>query len=236
MRRLTLVTVTISTLTWAQTPGMRPLPDASNYPVHDHLPGATMAAGAVSSARLKAVFGSNIYKGYIVIEVAVFPDPNEHLALSQRDFVLKIGETGELLRPSAPSTIAFAIDEKNHPSRTVDMRPQVDMTVRGTIGYDSAGTYNPSSGKRQGTVYAGSEVDVATGARRPTQARANSGPRVGDMVTELEARALPETTVSQPVAGYLYFIPPKKKPNGNYNLDYSIDAGRLKLSVPPPAH
>jgi hypothetical protein len=46
---------------------------------------------------------------------------------------------------------------------------------------------------------------------------------------------LPEATISRPVAGYLYFIPPKKKASGTYNLDYSNDSGRLKLAVPPPS-
>jgi hypothetical protein len=235
MKRATLLTVVL-TAAWAQTPGMRPRSDASSYPVHDHVPGATIAAVALTSAQVKTAFGSDTYKGYIVIEVAVYPDTGT-LNLSPKDFMLKIGETGELLRPSAPSTIALSIDEKNNPTHAPDVRRPVDVTTRTTIGYDSAGTYNPNTGKRQGVVYAGTEVDVAPGGSTPTpQPRANPGPRFDDMEAELNAKALPEANVSRPVAGYLYFIPPRKKANGIYNLDYSSDAGRVKLAVPPPSH
>jgi len=55
------------------------------------------------------------------------------------------------------------------------------------------------------------------------------------MEAELSVKALPEANVTRPVAGYLYFIPPKKKEHGNYTLDYSSDAGRMKLALPPPS-
>jgi hypothetical protein len=235
MRRYTLLIVML-TAAWAQTPGMRPRPDANSYPAHDHLPGATIAAVALSPAQVRTAFGSDTYKGYIVLEVAVFPDPNESVNLSPKDFMLKIGEVGELLRPSSPSTIALSIDEKNNPTHPPEVRRPVDVTTRSTIGYDSAGTYNPNTGKRQGAVYAGTEVDVAPGGSTPAPPRANRGPRFDDMEAELNARALPEATISRPVAGYLYFIPPRKKASGTYNLDYSSDSGRLKLAVPPPSH
>jgi hypothetical protein len=234
MGRYTLLTVMLAAA-WAQTPGMRPRPDAKDYPAHDHAPGATIAAVALSQAQVKTAFGSDTYKGYIVMEVAVYPDPNESVNLSPKDFMLKIGEGGELLRPSAPSTIALSIDEKNNPTRPPEIRRPVDVTTRSTIGYES-GVYNPNTGKRQGVVYTGTEVDVAPGGSTPVPPRANRGPRFDDMEAELNARALPEASVSRPVAGYLYFIPPKKKGGGAYNLDYSGDAGRLKLAVPPPSH
>jgi hypothetical protein len=240
MKRATLFAAMIATA-WAQTSSMRPRPDANDYPANGHVPGATIAAVALSPAQVKTAFGSDTYKGYIVLEVAVYPDPNERVLLSPKDFMLKIGEVGELLRPSAPATIALSIEEKNNPTRSQDISRPVDVTTRTTIGYDSAGTYNPNTGKRQGAVYAGSEVDVAPAGRNtPSRPRANRGPRFDDMEAELNARALPEETASRPVAGYLYFIPPhkkanEKKANGNYNLDYSSDIGRLKLALPPPA-
>jgi hypothetical protein len=228
MKRFALLTVVMATA-WAQSPG--------NYPVTSHVPGAMMAAKALSPAQVKTAFGSDTYKGYIVIEVAVFPDAGASFDLSPRDFLLRIGESGELLRPSAPSTIALAIDEKNNPTHPPDVRRPVDVTTRTTIGYDSAGAYNPNTGKRQAVIYTGTEVDVAPGGSTPARPpRASKGPSFDSMEAELSAKALPETSVSRPVAGYLYFIPPKKKATGMYNLDYSNDAGsRLRLAVPPPS-
>jgi len=94
----------ILSMAWAQSPGMRPRPDANSYPIHGRVSGATIAAVALSSAQVNTAFGSDTYKGYIVIEVSVFPEPNERLSLSPKDFMVRIGDGGELLRPAAPST------------------------------------------------------------------------------------------------------------------------------------
>ncbi len=123
MGRYTLLTVMLAAA-WAQTPGMRPRPDAKEYPAHDHIPGATIAAVALSPAQVKTAFGSDTYKGYIVMEIAVYPDPNETVNLSPKDFMLRIGESGELLRPSAPSTIALSIDEKNNPTHPPEIHKE----------------------------------------------------------------------------------------------------------------
>ena len=149
--------------------------------------------------------------------------------------MLKLGSTGDFLRPAAPSTIALSIDEKNNPSQSPTVQKPVDVATTTTIGYSSAGAYNPSTGKRQGVVYTESEVAVAPGGsmgRNPSPPSGNKGRSFDDMEAALSAKALPETTASQPIAGYLYFIPAKKKAAGPYELDYSSDAGHVKLSIP----
>jgi hypothetical protein len=223
---------------WAQSPGVRPRADANSYPATVHVPGATIAAAALSADQVKSAFGTDTYKNYIVLEVAFFPDPNETVKVSPNDFMLKIGGQGELLRPSTPANIANAIDEKNNPTHAPDVNRPVDVTTSSTIGYDSAGAYNPNTGKRQGVLYTGTEVTVAPGGTaRPRSATSSSKGRGFDtMETELTAKALPDATVSRPQAGYLYFMAPKKKANGVYELDYLGDSGRVKLSVPPPSH
>jgi hypothetical protein len=195
-----------------------------------------MAAVALTPAEVKSAFGTDTYKGYIVLEVAVYPDQNQVVNLSPRDFMLKIGATGELLRSAAPSTIALSIDEKNNPSHPPEIRRPVDVSTTSTIGYDSAGAYNPNTGKRQGAVYTATEVTVAPGGTMPRPAPQSNrkGRSFDDMEAELSAKALPEASVSHPVAGYLYFIPPKKKTSGSYNLDYSTDTERTQIVLPPP--
>jgi hypothetical protein len=239
MKRLALLSLAMSAAwvqTSAQTSGIRPRPDAASYPAKDHVSGATIAAIALSPAQVKAVFGTDSYKGYIVLEVAVYPDSNSTLNLSPKDFMLKIGATGEILRSSAPSTVALSIDEKNNPSHPPEIRRPVDVTTTSTIGYDSAGAYNPNTGKTHGVVYTATQVDVAPGGTmpRPTPQPGNKGRGFDAMEAELSANALPEETVSRPVAGYLYFPAPKKKASGAFELDYSNDTDRVKLSVPPP--
>jgi hypothetical protein len=235
MKRLTLLSVALAAFVYGQTPGMRPRPDAQSYAAKEQVPGATLAATALSAAQVKSAFGSDTYKGYLVVEVAIYPDSGGSFTVSPKDFMLKIGETGELLRPSAPATVALTIDERNNPQRTPDIRKRADVTMTSTIGYDSAGTYNPNTGRRQGAVYAGTEVDVSPGRTVPSQPHANKGRGFDSMEAELSDKALPEGSFSRPVAGFLYFQAPKKKASGNYNLDYLADAGRFKLDVPAPA-
>jgi hypothetical protein len=227
----------ISATVLAQTSGIRPRPDAGSYPAEGHVRGATIAAVALSAAQVKSAFGTDTYKGFIVMEVAVFPDPNTALKLSPEDFILNIGASGEFLRPSAPATVALSIDEKNNPSHPPRVQAPVDVITTATIGYDSAGAYNPNTGKRQGAVYAGTEVAVApagTMGRNPAPPSRNKGRSLDQMEAELSAKALPETAALRPLAGYLYFVPPAKKAGGTYELDYSGDSGHVKLSVPPP--
>jgi hypothetical protein len=234
MKRLPLLALALA-IAWAQTSGVRPRPDANSYPAKDHLPDATIAAVALSPAQVKSAFGTDTYKGYLVIEVAVFPDPAGVLKLSPQDFMLKVGATGDFLRPIAPATVALSIDEKNNPTHPPDVRGPVDVRTTSTIGYDSAGTYNPNTGKRQGTVYTATEVAVApagTMGRNPAPPPGNRGRTFDRMDAELSAKALPETTVSRPVAGYLYFLPSRKKASGTYELQYSGESGRGKLTVP----
>jgi hypothetical protein len=232
-----LVLVTMSLLggnSLAQTSGVRPRPDANSYPAKGRVPTATFAAAVLSPAQIKASFGTDTYKGYIVLEVAVFPDdPREALKLSPQDFTLQIG--GLFLRPSAPATVALSIEEKNNPFHAPKVRSPVDVVTTSTIGYDSGGAYNPNTGKRQGTVYTATQVDVAPAGTLAHGPAPHKGRNFDDMEGELSAKALPETAVSRPVAGYLYFIPPRKKATGIYDLQYAGDSGQTQLSVPPPS-
>jgi hypothetical protein len=155
MKLLAFLTLVLGAAS-AQTSGFPPRPGATDYPAKDHVPGATIAAAALSPTQVKNAFGTDTYKGYLVLEVAVFPDSIGTLNLSPKDFMLKIGGSGEILRPSAPSTVALSIDEKNNPSHPPDIRRPVDVTTTSTIGYDSAGAYNPNTGKRQGAIYCNS--------------------------------------------------------------------------------
>jgi hypothetical protein len=227
----------IFTTGWAQTPGVRPRQNAGEYPAREHVPGATIAAALLSAAQVKSAFGTDTYKSYIVMEVAIYPDANGRLELSPKDFMLKIGSSGELLRYAAPSTVALSIDEKNNPTHPPEIRLPVDVSTTSTIGYDSAGSINPNTGKRQGAVYTATEVDIAPGGtmRNNRPLRGTKGRGFDTMEAELSAKALPEAVVTQPVAGYLYFMPPKKKAEGSVELSYSSDAGRAKLVVPAAA-
>jgi hypothetical protein len=240
-RRLSVLAL-IFTAAWAQTPGVRPRQDAGEYPAREHIPGATIAAALLSAAQVKSAFGTDTYKGFIVMEVAVFPDTsgpdaNGRLELSPKDFMVKINSSGELLRYAAPSTVALSIDEKNNPTHPPEIRGPVDVSTTSTIGYDSAGSINPNTGKRQGAVYTATEVDIAPAGtmRNNRPLRGNKGRGFDTMEAELSAKALPEVTVTQPIAGYLYFMPPKKKAGGSVELSYSSDAGRAKLLVPGAA-
>jgi hypothetical protein len=208
----------IAVLVWAQSPDL--------YPARGHVKGATIAAVALTPALTKAAFGSNLYKDYLVIEVAVFPDADGSLKLSTKDFVLKTSEAGDWLRSVAPSTIAMTIDEKNNPKHPPDIHKAVDVTTTNTVEYQSG------SKRQGGGVYTGTEVDVGPAGRTPTPPSQHRGPQFDDMENELSARALPETIVKKPVTGFLYFFPPKKKEHSAYTLDYSGDAGEVKLTVP----
>ena len=54
------------------------------------------------------------------------------------------------------------------------------------------------------------------------------------MVQELSDKAFPEGTVTEPVAGCLYFPKPSKKAKGPFELTWYAPSGKVHLSVPQP--
>jgi len=224
MRKLLLLAA--ATALFAGETGIRPRPGASDYPAYATGAGATIAAAVVPPEQVKKLFAIDLNKlGYVVVEVAVYPERSVEVA--SRDFVLRMASDGTIARPAPPSTIAGRIDKKDAPAPKIPERVQVHGSE--TIGYGSGG-YN---GRRGGGVYTESTVGVGIGEPRPAPPPGRSGKSKDSLgvQVDLENQALPEGRFAQPVAGYLYF-PAAPKRSGIEITWYAAD-GPVRLAPPP---
>lgn len=215
--------------------GIRPRASASDYPAHETANGVTVAAAALAPDQVRKLFATDLNKaGYLVFEVAVYPEQGKTVDLDSGDFLLKIGADANVLRAASPQAVASASRQKNTPAarngKDVNVYPTAD------VGYESGG-YDPVTGGRTHGWYTG--AGVAVGPGNPQDPNAPPPPGASDRdqwakQRELEDKALPVGKVTQAVAGYLYF--PKssgKNRNTVFNLDWYSDTAKLSLPVPP---
>ena len=127
--------------------GLRPRGSASDYPVHATQDGVTIAATVIAPAQVHKLFATDLNGGgYIVVEVAVYPESGRELDISTGDFMFGIASEPNSLRPLSARSIAGALARQNSPrDRTTD--------VAATVGYES-GT-DPYTGRRVSGVYTG---------------------------------------------------------------------------------
>jgi hypothetical protein len=222
-----LVLMSLAAALFAGEAGIRPRGSASEYTTHQSGAGVTLGATVVPPDEVKKLFAVDLNKlGYIVVEMAVYPDRNVEIAA--RDFLLRIGSDGSTVRPVTPATIAGRLQKKNSPPPQLPSRVQVHGAE--TIGYESA-TYG---GRRAGGVYTESTVGVGIGDQPArTTAPPRSGKKDSDALSvqvDLENQALPEGRFSQPVAGYLYFPGTAKKTSLEITW-YGAD-GQVRLPLP----
>jgi hypothetical protein len=234
MKRLTLVWMAAGILLARDGRGIRPRPDVTDYPAHEAGSGLTLAAAAIPAEQVKHMFATDLSR-YIVVELAVFPEPGQDIDLITGDFALKIGADGDLIRPANPRAVAGVLQRKNSPRQ--GRASDVTVYPSATIGYETGPVYDPATGRtRGGGVYTGGGVGVGVGDPGPTAPRPGSTDR--DRVTmeqELQDKAVPEGKTSRVVAGYLYFPRPSgKQRNALYEITYYGQGGKMKIAVPPP--
>jgi len=203
--------------------GIRPRGSAADYPAHAASDGVTIAAAVVPPAQVRKIFATDLNGGgYIVVEVAVYPESGRDVDVSSGDFMLSpAGETSAVAPVSARS-IAGVLDRRNSPPRSRDTNVDV------AIGYETGN--DPVTGQRRSGTYSGVAVENGPqGTLGPPPA----GPDPWTMKQELDERSLPGGKSTQPVAGYLYFPKlSKKSRNAGYDLTYYGVNSKIRLAIP----
>jgi hypothetical protein len=146
------------------------------------------------------------------MEVAIYPRKGSTVDVTTLDFALTVD--GRFIRPAEPRTIA-ALNQKRGKARSRDI------------------VLWPSVGVSTGTWGTGTNVGVGVGmgGGAPGPASTDQDRRV--MQSELEERALHDTTTDKPVAGYLYFPVGESKAR-NVELVYQYDGAELKIPLELP--
>ena len=193
----------------AQTgPRSRP----ADYPASERRTEFSIGAAPLSEVQARRAFATDLNRGYIVVEVGMFPEGGIPVEIKTDDFSLRIAGSKTVLRPAPPQTIAAAL-QKNPPT-------QHDVTIYQTsgIGYETGGR-DIYGNRYPGGLITSEGVAVGIGESQPASTDADR--RV--METELKDKQLPQGRADKPVGGYLYFPRPAKqkaKPPAAYQLEY----------------
>ena len=208
--------------------GIRPRPSAADYPARETARTATVAAAMIAPGQVRKAFATDLNSGgYLVVEVAVYPQAASEMNLVRSDFLLRAGADGETVRPENGRTIAGVLARKYTPPRPTAN----DVSVYSSVGYET-GT-DPVTGRRVRGVYTGAGVGVGVGDPGPPPPPPGVNQDPSRIEQELEDQSLPEGKTSQAVAGYLYFPKPSGKPNNaTYELTYYGADGQIRLRLP----
>ena len=210
--------------------GIRPRASAADYSAHETAGGMTVAATVVPRNQVHKLFTADLNGGgYLVLEVAIYPEAGHEPDIHPADFLLQVSSNSKTVRAASPRDIMSSFERKHAPPLPPEPGGVSDYTSS-TIGYESGG-YDPATGQRTRGVYTGTGVAVTNVPAAPPGATATY-PDPYAMEQELADKALPEGKTSTPVAGYLYFEKPSgKSKSTSAELAYYGTVRQLKLRL-----
>ncbi len=205
--------------------GVPARPAASDYPAHD----AQAGAASVPASQVAKVFSASVAKGYLVIEFALYPNPGESFDLDRLDFALNWGQDARLY-PAGAEQAAWWGHKAPDPA---SVSSGTGVHLVGEAGISVGSRTDPATGKAEHGVgtWAGVGVD-----NRPLPPPAASPANPADDPYAVEGRlrrmAFPTGLCNSPVAGYLYFPIPAKRPKaGAAGLEFSRNGERKELQL-----
>jgi hypothetical protein len=178
---------------WAgEKPGVIPLAQPAEYPYHLERNDFSLGVKVLTRGEVEKLFASDLNRGYVVLEVAVYPAQGGVVKLSEGQFLLRRDQSRDYARAAKPADAAGVLQKANAKSggRDVTLYPQVG------VGYSSGGPYY------NGGWHTSAGVGVGIGSTEP---EASTDADRKTMETELTEKGLPVGTFDKPVAGYLYF-------------------------------
>ena len=190
MRPLLLFGIAGAVFAQGTTPKLSP----EDYPVHGQARSAVVGAEFMVRS-FSAGEQTYIVRGFLVVELALYPPKGQNVDVHSGNFVLHINGRKQELLPQAPSVVAATL---THPEWADDRRMQVD---------GQAGPVGISTGQRP-TQIPGMPVpgQPAPLPRAPQDNPSGLPPREQVKPAQLLLdTALPQGEHRGPVSGFLYF-------------------------------
>lgn len=221
MRRFLLLAITCGALLADNPRGIPARSDVRLYRGTTSTDSYDLGVTLLPEAVVKQQFSSEIYRGYIVVEVAFFPKNGSTVNVNHADFSLRNKATGEIAYAARPD-LAAGVLQKAASRKSVSVYPE------SSIGYESGG-YDPVyGGRRRGGVYTSTGVGVGVGNPQ----RPGSSPQDRQvMQSELEDKQLPDGSTAQPIAGYLYFPITTRHKETAYEVVFRAPQGPIALNA-----
>jgi hypothetical protein len=223
MRVLGLAVVITNLIAGGNDSGVPPRAKPSDYPVHEAAKTATLAAAIVPPDQVRKMFTDDVSKGYIVVEVAIYPENGRSFEVDLLDFSLKSGD--RIIHADKPRDVSQPWPEK---TGSVGNRGPAVTTETGVV----YGRSNDPVNGRRTTVgtYEGVGVSNYPRADDPAPSRKPDPSATEEAVRR---KALPEGKTAVPVAGYLFFQQyGRRKKTDAVVLNYSRDDESVDLHFP----
>lgn len=177
-----------------ELPGVVPLTQPTDYPYSLERNDFALGAKVLSRQEVDRLFTTDLNRGYVVLEVAIYPAQGGAVNVSAGQFLLREDGSRDYARAAKPSEAAGALQRKNAKrggGRDVTLYPTVG------VGYSTGGPYYGRGGWN-------TSVGVGVGVG-PSDAPASTEADRDVMETELTDKGIPSGEFDKPVAGYLYF-------------------------------
>lgn len=193
--------------------GIKPRASVRDYPASAHTADLIIGAAPMSPKQVAHSFATDLNRGYIVVEIGVYPAVGKTPTLDPQDFVLRPRGMKEVLRPASPQVIAASLQRPEKSGHDITLYPTVGV-VYGTGG----GVSGTATSVGVGVGIGGSAPAASTPADRKV------------METELTEKALPGGTLHKAVAGYLYF-PASTNKKAVYRLEYASNGAVVSIDL-----
>ncbi len=216
--------------------GVHPLPNASDYPVHQDLKNAALSATIVPPDQVRKMFSTEVARDWIVVEVAVYPGDGKSFDVDNYDFNLKVAD--RMSRSENAVDVAGIGAPHGPDNRGPEPKVHVSEEAGVAIGHTNYPQGNPQGqGYPQGqpaprtTVGTWESTTVSNSPTGPPPA-SPSGRDPRELAAALRDKQLPDGITQKPVAGYLYFRQVKHKKSDPLVLQYTKGEVEADLKLP----
>jgi hypothetical protein len=199
--------------------GIKPRYQARDYAVTLERDGLTFGASLLIRGAILRAFMSDLTKGFLVVEVGLYPEEGVPLEVSRKDFVVRMEGQTSPIRSADPSLVAAMLQKSASNGKDVTLYPSIG------VGYESGG-YDPYTGRRVGGWRTSTGVGIGG---RDEEGASPEDRRV--MEIELQEKALPEGKIEKPVCGYLLFPVQEKLKKKNYRLEFDLHGQRMIMDL-----
>ena len=208
---LGVVFVTVTSLATAGSRGTVPKTSADLYHLHGAVhDGTRIGAALMSPGEVRKVFGFDVDRSCLMVEVALYPPDDQERKVSLGDFSLRVAGANTAVKPSTATVVAANWQQLFRVQKDVKVEPSGEVAVGPHNGHIEAQVGVETD---YGPPHSASERDRAT------------------VEAELRDKGLPEGKASSPVAGYLYFPILSRKKHTALQLNYETSGSRTILQL-----
>ncbi len=215
---LTLLTTVASA---ADQKGIAARPKPTDHQSRARMTDLQIGASCLTRVEVQREFSSDLNRGYLVVEVAVYPENGKSVELDPGQIFLRLTQDGKPIRAAEARTIARSLQKANAGDRDVAVYPSVG------IGYETGG-YDPTTGRTRRGGWT-TDVGVGVGVGKGGSGDTDEDRKV--MELELTEKGLPKGKFPTPVSGYLYFPLPETLAT-SVVLDLNVAGQETRLTLP----